>query len=113
MQEEEDENCATKTLPQKQESKELEVNFYPWISLLINLPLQYFSVGSPGGPSKISWDGLEYGDIAAFTQPMQKKDVRSTWCTPVLMMMMMTRLMVMMMTMMMMMKGLEYSDIAA
>ena len=34
-------------------------------------------MGSPGGGSKISWDGLEYGDIAAFTQPMQKKDVRS------------------------------------
>ena len=36
---------------------------------------QYFNVGSPGGPSKVSWDGMEYGDIAAFAAPMQKKDV--------------------------------------
>ena len=32
-------------------------------------------MGGPGGGSKISWDGLEYRDIAAFTGPMQKKDV--------------------------------------
>ena len=36
---------------------------------------QYFNMGGPGGGSKISWDGLEYRDIAAFTGPMQKKDV--------------------------------------
>ena len=32
---EEEEDCATRTLPQKQESKELEV-IYPWISLGLN-----------------------------------------------------------------------------
>ena len=32
-------------------------------------------MGGLGGGSKISWDGLEYRDIAAFTGPMQKKDV--------------------------------------
>ena len=36
---------------------------------------QYFNMGGLGGGSKISWDGLEYRDIAAFTGPMQKKDV--------------------------------------